>query len=90
MKLTATLTAGLFAAALAQANTVVLVDLETTTRVVSAVDRLKGGAAWSFTVGNAAGAAAFNIIGITAAPEPTTVLLMSQGLACLAWRRRHG
>jgi len=48
------------------------------------------GTAKSITFGNAANMAAFDNISITAVPEPTTVLLMSLGLATLALRRRRG
>jgi hypothetical protein len=48
------------------------------------------GTAKSITFGNTAGMAAIDNISITAVPEPTTVLLMSLGLATLALRRRRG
>jgi autotransporter-associated beta strand protein len=58
---------------------------------VAAGANLQGlGTAKSITFGNAANMAAFDNISITAVPEPTTVLLMSLGLATLALRRRRG
>lgn len=47
------------------------------------------GTAHSIRFGNAAGQA-FDNISISAVPEPTTVLLMSLGLAALMLRRRRG
>ncbi len=47
------------------------------------------GTAHSITFGNAAGQAVFDNISISAVPEPTTVLLMSLGLATLMLRRRR-
>jgi hypothetical protein len=48
------------------------------------------GTARSITFGNSANAAAFDNISITAVPEPTTVLMMSLGLAGLMLARRRG
>jgi PEP-CTERM motif len=48
------------------------------------------GTAKSITFGNASNVAAFDNISITAVPEPTTVLMMTLGLAALALARRRG
>lgn len=47
------------------------------------------GVAHSVTFGNATGVAGFDNVSITAVPEPTTVLLMSLGVAALLLGRRR-